>query len=131
MAAHRLFNHFGRLLLTACFALAGIMASEHHGVVKSGGLPVPGATVTASRGDKKVVTTTDEHGGYSFRYLSDGVWKIQIEMLGFVTASKEIGVMAEAPSPEWDLKLMSMAEVKAAVAPPAPAAPAAPKPAET
>ena len=35
---------------------------EHSGQVTFGGLPVPGATVTATAGDKKLVTATDEQG---------------------------------------------------------------------
>ena len=32
-----------------------------------GGLPVPGATVTASRGAEQVVTVTDQQGSYRLR----------------------------------------------------------------
>ncbi len=129
MARNRLIPTFLRLA-AAFAALSSVWASEHHGTVKSGGLPVPGATVTATNGDHKVVTTTDENGVYSFRDLPDGIWNIEISMLGFATAKKEIGVMASAPTPEWELKLMSPAEVKAALAPPA-APTEAPKPAAT
>ena len=83
----------------------------------SSGLPVPGATVTATSGDKKFVTTTDENGAYSFPELADGVWTITVDMLGFVKATKEIGVAPNAPAPEWDLKPMTPAELEAALAP--------------
>ena len=76
MAANRLFTPFWRLLLVACCTLTGLWASESHGVVKAGGLPVPGATVTAVLGDKKIVTTTDDSGFYSFPDLEDGAWKV-------------------------------------------------------
>ena len=59
MAANRIYTYFGRLLV-ASIAVTGLLASEHHGFLKSGGLPVPGATVTATMGDKKIVTTSDE-----------------------------------------------------------------------
>ena len=52
-------------------AVTGLLASEHHGTVRSGGLPIPGATVTAIQADKKVVTTTDEQGAYLFPNLAD------------------------------------------------------------
>src|SRR5690242_4010612 len=100
MAATRMYNYFGRLM-AACLAVTALLASEHHGVVKSGGLPIPGATVTATQGDKKQVTTTDEKGAYAFPELADGVWTLQVEMLGFAKSSLEIGVAANAPSPEW------------------------------
>ena len=50
---------FTVLLLAAVQALAG---AEHHGVVTFGGLPVPGATVTASQGEKRLTAVTDPQG---------------------------------------------------------------------
>src|ERR1022692_1011661 len=127
MAANRISIYLGRLLV-ASIIVTGLLASEHHGIIKSGGLPVPGATVTATMGDKKVVTTSDDNGAYAFPDLADGIWTLNIEMLGFAKLTKEVGVAADAPpSPEWDLKLLSADAMKAAVAaalapPPAPAA---------
>jgi len=115
MPAHRIFHYFGRILI-ACITVAGLFASEHHGVVKANGVPVPGATVTAVQGDKKVATTTDDQGAYTFTNLDDGVWTITVEMLGFAKQTKEIAVAPTAPSPEWDLQMMTPAEMKAAVA---------------
>jgi hypothetical protein len=107
MAPHRIFNYFGRILV-AWLAVMALAASEHHGIVKSNGMPVPGATVTASQGDKKLVTTTDDSGEYAFADLPDGIWTITVEMLGFSKLSREIGVTADAASPTWDLKLESL-----------------------
>src|ERR1035438_1594161 len=45
MALNRIHTHLGRLLAVWITA-TGLMAAEHHGTVKSGGLSVPGATVT-------------------------------------------------------------------------------------
>ena len=70
-------------------------------------IPIPGATVTAIQGDKKVVTTTDDQGAYSFPDLADGVWNVQVEMLGFAKKTEEVGIAPNAPSPTWDLKLLS------------------------
>src|SRR5579872_2877354 len=129
MTPHRMYMIFGRLMVVL-LATAALFASEHRGVVLSGGIPVPGATVTASQGDKKLVTTTDDNGAYGFANLPDGVWTITVEMLGFAKFSEDVGVAATSPSPTWNLKLLSAAEVKSAVAalnapPPAPAATAA------
>ena len=100
MAANRLYTHLWRLMLVACFTVTGLLlASEHHGVIKSGSLPVPGASITATQGDKKVVTTSDETGYYSFPELADGTWTITVESLGFVKDVKEVGVAPDAPSP--------------------------------
>src|SRR6516225_6932477 len=67
-----------------CFGI-GVMvsllpAAERHGQVKFGGLPLPGATVTAQQGDKKITAITDPGGHYSFPDLPDGAWTIQVEM---------------------------------------------------
>ena len=45
--------NLGRLM-AAWIGVSGLMASEYRGVVKSGSLPVPGVTVTATQGDKKL-----------------------------------------------------------------------------
>ena len=108
MAANRLFPSLGRLLLAACCTLTALAAAESHGVVKAGGLAVPGATVTAVKGDKKFVTTTDDNGFYSFPDLEDGTWKITVEAFGFVPATREIGVAPNLPGPEWDLKYQTL-----------------------
>ena len=97
MELHRIHTYFGRLL-AAWIAVAGLLAAEHHGTVKSGGLPVPGASVTAIKGDKKLYTTTDENGRYSFADLADGSWTIEVEMLGFAKVSNEVGVAFDAPA---------------------------------
>lgn len=122
MVANRFYTPFWRLSLVACFTLTGLLASESHGVVKSGGLPVPGATVTATQGDKKVVTTTDDTGYYSFPDLADGVWKITVESLGFVTANRDIGVASDVPGPEWDLKYQTLEAISNPTKAEAPAA---------
>jgi hypothetical protein len=111
--------------LLACLAVFGLAAAEHHGQVKYGGLPVPGATVTATQGDKKQVAVTDSQGVYSFPDLADGVWTIQVEMLCFETLKQDVGIAPEAPSPSWELKLLPLDRIMAvaATAPP-PAAPA-------
>jgi hypothetical protein len=129
MAANRLFTPFRRLLLVACFTLTGLLGAESHGVVKAGGLPVPGATVTATLGDKRVVTTTDDGGFYSFPELEDGTWKISVEALGFVTAGRDIGVAPDLPGPEWDLKYQTLEAIANPVKPEAPASATAQVPA--
>src|SRR5207248_2178874 len=53
--------------------------------------------------------------------------KIEVEMLGFAPKTEEIGVAPNAPSPAWDLKLLSAADLKASLS--APPAAEAPKPA--
>ena len=76
-------------LLTAALFAFGLPASEHHGLVKFGGLPVPGATVTAKQGEKSFTAITDQQGAYAFPDLADGVWTVQIEMLVFSTITRD------------------------------------------
>jgi hypothetical protein len=132
MAVDSFLGSFGRFSV-AILASAALMASEHHGTVKSGGLPVPGATVTATQATQKLVTTTDELGAYEFPDLADGVWTIQIQMLGFDTLTREVGIAPDAPNPEWTLKLLTLGAVRQALAPTSSAAapsPSAPTPQE-
>ena len=75
--------------------MSALAAAEHHGQVKFNGLPVPGATITATQGDKKVVAITDPQGDYGFPNLADGIWNIQVEMLCFAPQKEDVAV---APS---------------------------------
>ncbi len=113
-------------VLIANFAVLGLWGAEHHGTVKSGALPIPGASVTVTQGDKKVTTTTDESGVYEFRDLADGIWSLEIEMFGFAKLSHDIAVAPSAPSPEWQLTVLPLSALKANVTAAAPAAPSQP-----
>src|SRR5580700_8512846 len=113
-------NYLKSLALLLLAALC-LNATEHHGVVKFGGQPVPGATVTATQGDKKLSIVTDQQGAYSFPELADGVWSFEVEMLCFGTLKQDVTVAAGAAESQWELKLLSFDEIKAtAVAPEAP-----------
>lgn len=85
------------LLLLSCAA----PADEHRGTVKSAGLPVPGATVTATRGDTRLTAWTDETGAYRFPDLAPGSWRLEISMPGFETVSREID--SPAGPLEWSV----------------------------
>src|ERR1039457_4033024 len=119
----RMVNYF-RYPLLAAVAVFVLAAAEHHGVVKFGAVPVPGATVTAAQGDKKFVAITGQDGAYAFPELADGVWNIQVEMLCFAPLKREIGISEGAPAAEWELKMLPMDQIKtetpAAAAPPTP-----------
>ncbi len=101
-----------RICALACLAISALVASEHHGVVKFGGLPLPGATVTATQGDKKVEAVANQDGAYSFPDLADGIWTMKVEMLCFAPLTKEVAVASDAPSPEWDMQLLPVSEIK-------------------
>jgi hypothetical protein len=95
------------LIVAARHVLA---APEHLGQVTFGGLPVPGATVTASAGDKQLVTATDEQGLFKFADVGDGVWILRVEMLGFAPLSREVTVTPDMPS-TWMLVLKPFDEI--------------------
>jgi trimeric autotransporter adhesin len=115
-----------RYFALACLAVFGLAAAEHHGQVTFGGLPVPGATVIATQGDKRLSAVTNQQGDYSFPDLADGNWKIRVEMLCFEPIEREVAVAPNAPAGLWELKMLPMAQIAAQAPPPAPAAPAGP-----
>jgi hypothetical protein len=131
MAARRTCTYLARAM-AAWVAVAALMASEYHGRVKAGGLPLPGATVTAIQGETKVVTTTDDQGAFQFPDLADGTWTIEVQMLGFAKITHDVGVARVAPSPEWEMKILSPEALVASLtgaavpAPPRAAVPAPP-----
>jgi hypothetical protein len=112
-----------RLFLTALLAAAGLFASEHQGSVKFAGLPVPGATVIAAQGEKKISAVTGPEGAYTFPDLADGVWTLQVEMLCFTPLRREMTIGPGAPRSEWDLKLLPFDEIRASAPPPPPPPP--------
>ena len=117
MALKRIPNYL-RYGILACLAVFGLAAAEHHGQVKFGGLPVPGVTVTATLGDKKLMAVTDQQGAYSFPDLAEGIWTMQVEMLCFAPIKQDVGVAANAPAAQFELKLLPLDEIKASAPPP-------------
>lgn len=115
---------FLRLGAVALATTLGLFASEHHGQVKFGALPMPGVSITATMGDQKHVAVTDQQGFYEFPDLPDGVWKFQIEMLCFETITQEVGVAPNAPGAVWELKLQPFDQIKASAPAPEPLPPA-------
>lgn len=73
-------RHF--LILFSLFAGAGSLLAQS-GFVKSGGQPIPGATVTATQGTQTLNTVTDADGHYVFPVLNPGPWSITVDMFGF------------------------------------------------
>ena len=111
------------------------MGAEHRGIVEFGGLPVPGATVTATRGGQKFVAITDERGMYAFTALTDGAWTIHIEMRCFAPITQDVMVGLGAASAKWELTLLPLDQIHAtplaALPKAAPSAPAPPDRADT
>src|ERR1051326_3789977 len=102
--------------LCSFFSLSAF--AETHGQVFFGGVPVPGATVTVTQGEKKFTAITDAMGMYIFPDLPDGTLAVEIEMRGFAK------LKGDTSTSLWELKMLPMEEMKAEVAhvEPAPAA---------
>src|SRR6478752_6519965 len=95
-------SRFAWLAIALCVSAHVLFAGgEHSGQVTYGGLPVPGATVTASSGDKKLVTATDEQGIFSLPDATVGVWSLRVEMLGFEMLTRDVMVTAEPQPSAW------------------------------
>lgn len=83
-----------------------VFAAEHRGVIKFAGLPIPGVSVVATRGDRHVATITDPAGIYVFPDLADGPWTLVAEMQLFAEERREITVAARALPAEWELRTL-------------------------
>ena len=81
-------------------------AREYHGAVTFGGLPLPGATVTAIQGSKKLTTVTDQGGLYHFDDLADGQWTIEVEMQCFQIIRHQVTIGAATQAGQWELTLL-------------------------
>src|SRR5688500_20149291 len=78
---------FGAVALLASPALA----ADHVGrVTLAGGVPVPGARVTATQGTSTLVTTTDTQGAYRFMGIAEGMWSIQVDMVGLAGHNSDV-----------------------------------------
>jgi hypothetical protein len=105
-----------RILVCAAMYLMAprlALASEYHGRVTFGGLPVPGATITATQGSQKIVAVTDQQGSYSFADLADGAWKIVVEMQCFSTMEQTVAIAPNLSAGSWELKLLSLDQIMA------------------
>ena len=117
-------RHFRYVVIT-CIALfvatLSLIAAEYRGQVKFSGLPLPGATITATQGDKKLTAISDEQGNFAFSDLPDGAWQLEVEMLGFTPVKQEVTQGTGLPGPSFELKMLPLDEIKAETAPAAPA----------
>jgi len=135
------------MLRSTCLILlifSGVAAADvQNGIVRSGGQPIPGATVSAECGtDSKITTTTDDAGRFEIGGLPSTSCKYTVLMFGFEPLQKDAA--ASSTPVVFDLSMQSHASIPVApkpvvVAPatpavtttapvPTPAAPPAPAP---
>ena len=74
------------------------------GFVKSGGQPIPGATVTATIGNQKLTAITDATGHYVLPASAGGECSIEVQMFGFEPATNKSNCAADAKV-DFSLKL--------------------------
>ncbi|MBI4903268.1 MAG: TonB-dependent receptor [Acidobacteria bacterium] len=86
-----------------------LTAGQHVGTVRAADQFLPGAAVTARKGDVKHVTYTDENGRYVLD-LDPGTWEVQVEILGFAPIKESIIVAANEPPKDWVLEMPRVAE---------------------
>jgi trimeric autotransporter adhesin len=89
-------------LASAAFAAA----SPYRGVVTFGGLPLPGATVTASQNGKSLAAVTDQSGAFQIDDLADGTWTIDIEMQCFQKIESAVTIAPNMPPGAFEMKLL-------------------------
>ncbi len=87
-------------------------AAEYHGRVLFSGLPVPGATVTASRNGQTLSTVSDTQGLFQFPDLAAGQWGITVQMFGFAPVETAVTVPS-ATAPAVELQMLPLADVLA------------------
>jgi hypothetical protein len=103
------------LVAIACLTASSFAAAPgYQGQVTFNGFGIPGATVTATQGEKTFVAISDEKGIFSFPEITNGTWNIQVEMLGFTTLKDQLLIGPNAPAaPPWELKMLPIDEMKA------------------
>jgi len=94
----------------AFFTLAVVLltAAEHRGVVRFGGLPLPGASVTLKQGGKKLNAVTDAQGNYTIPEVTADPFTVDVEMQLFTPLHRELKDPAAA---EWDLELLTAEQI--------------------
>ena len=86
-------------------------AAEVAGTVTFNGAPVPGVTVTATRNEARISTTTDVLGTYRLHGLDAGTWTVSTALAGFARASTEVIVPPTGPVPPLTLTLLPFNQV--------------------
>ena len=102
---------------TLLLAALPLLGGEQHGQVTFAGLPLPGASVTVTQGDKTLTAIADQQGNYSFADLPDGTWTFKVEMLCFSTITQELNVTSRTADSRVGLKLLPLTEIQAQAGP--------------
>ncbi len=89
-----------------------------HGVVKSGNLAIPGATVTITAGGASsagtIKTWTDVDGSYSAAVPAYGTYTVRLEMAAFANAKKEVTIDAAHSNEQANFELVLLSRTQQA-----------------
>ncbi|HKT68099.1 MAG TPA: carboxypeptidase-like regulatory domain-containing protein, partial [Terriglobales bacterium] len=108
----------GLLVLTAA-SLASyaqnapkLATGEVFGVVRSGNMAVPGATVSAADTDTgtRVTTTSNSDGSYVLT-VPPGDYSVEVQMTAFATASREVVINNSVPRVQADFDLVLQSRI--------------------
>ncbi len=108
-------------LLAALPAAQPLAGAQYAGSVRAADQLVPGATITAQSGDRKVTAFTDENGQFRMD-LTPGEWEIQVEMFEFSPMRDKITAGSEPIHKDWTLEMPRLDQRGGAIASNAPAA---------
>lgn len=112
MAKPRFKSGFYLLCASMWLALSSAaFASEYRGKVVFRGFPVLGAAVTVIQGTKLSTAITGLNGMYTFADISDGMWKIDIEMQCFTMIHTNVSIVPNAPIAKWELTLLPLGQL--------------------
>ena len=111
-------------------AAAPASALSYRGIVTFGGLPLPGATITATQGTKTETAVSDETGAFAFDDLTAGKCTIEVQMQAFVTVHADVTIVPDMPPANWELKTLPPDQIQAQAQIAKPAIEVAPLPAE-
>jgi hypothetical protein len=113
MAWRRIVSIFVLCAVVSIAKSRSAAASQYRGQVTFGGLPLPGATVTATQGAKRLIAITDQNGAYILTDIADGTWTIEVEKLCFSTLRRDVVIAASTVPANWELKLLSLDKISA------------------
>ena len=82
--------------------------------MKSGNVPIPGASVTASAGDSatSISVWTEVDGSYSLAIPSFGIYEIRVQMAAFATRSQKVLMDASHSNAQVDFDLMLLSRAQ-------------------
>lgn len=96
-----------RALCPVLILAGAAFAETQSGVVRSGGQPIPGATVSAECNGERISTVTDEFGQFEMGGLPTASCQFSVSIFGFETVRRE--AQASSSPLTFDLKLQTRA----------------------